>query len=801
MRLHSLKIRNFRVLRKIDLEFGDNVIGIIGNNGTGKSSIIESIAWALYGQQASRSARDEIKSNFAAADDNCEVILDFSVNGEDYRIIRRLIGKQERPEMQLYRGEIAESIGVSETQNYVRELLGLDWKGFLTSFFARQQELNALSDLQPARRKDHLAGMLGIERLDKVIVRVKDDARLDREKAELLTGQLSEGNQIESRIAELSRKKVDIANAVRRLTEQKKQAESDVRDVTKKYTNLQEARSVWSQLTARIEATEKSRDELRRRNQNLHHESDNLEQQAVEADTLKRKVTDLPPLRKQLDDMKTTRNRLEFRQQLEGQSDDLTSEHKQVKSSLTSIEADLRRLAEELAGIPDNIKEQLANSNEKLDEAREHYTSCRGGKETLSSEITKLTRQMNQITQFGPESVCDRCLRPLGNDLPVIKQHLTDEMDQLHGKEKEIINRLDILKSQGTHLKEETTQLDSILTKREKLQVKQEEASKQKVSLDQRRKDINKKLTDINKQLEQTKPVEFDDKKLNLIVEQITSLEKSEAHLNQLLGSLARRPKVKQELDEISTKLVDIDNEASSLTTEREKLDFSEKEFEVSKNMFNTAQEKLKAVQDEYVTGSTELKVTTKDLERQLEQLENLEKIRKQVDDLRSSQYYEQKLAGLFKEFREHLVSRIRPTLADFSSRLISEMTNGRYSMVELDEKYNLRLLDANQYFGIDRFSGGEKELANLCLRLAISLTLTESAKLTRPFIILDEVFGSQDTNRKELILNALRNLKQRFPQIFLITHVEDIRDQVETLIEVTQENNSWSKVEIHGQN
>ncbi|HPC11379.1 MAG TPA: SMC family ATPase, partial [candidate division Zixibacteria bacterium] len=140
---------------------------------------------------------------------------------------------------------------------------------------------------------------------------------------------------------------------------------------------------------------------------------------------------------------------------------------------------------------------------------------------------------------------------------------------------------------------------------------------------------------------------------------------------------------------------------------------------------------------------------------------------------------------------------RARPSS---SARLLAEMTDGRYSMVELDEKYNLQVLDDGQFYGIDRFSGGEKDLANLCLRLAISEALLQSAGIDRSFIILDEVFGSQDDGRKELIVQALTNLTHRFPQIFLITHVGDIRDRVECLIEVAPTGLGWSKVTVRGE-
>ena len=77
-------------------------------------------------------------------------------------------------------------------------------------------------------------------------------------------------------------------------------------------------------------------------------------------------------------------------------------------------------------------------------------------------------------------------------------------------------------------------------------------------------------------------------------------------------------------------------------------------------------------------------------------------------------------------------------------------------------------------------------------------MALTESAGLNRSFVILDEVFGSQDNERKELIIDALGSLKNRFPQLMLITHVEDIKDRVEELIEIRPTEQGYSEVYLN---
>jgi exonuclease SbcC len=102
-----------------------------------------------------------------------------------------------------------------------------------------------------------------------------------------------------------------------------------------------------------------------------------------------------------------------------------------------------------------------------------------------------------------------------------------------------------------------------------------------------------------------------------------------------------------------------------------------------------------------------------------------------------------------------------------------------------LDEDYNLRLFDNGRDFPIGRFSGGEIDLANLCLRLAISIEIASGAGIDYSFIILDEIFGSQDSDRQRLIFEGLTRLRNRFRQIITISHIEEVKELAEHLIAV----------------
>src|SRR3954463_13104423 len=90
MRLNNLRLTNFRQHCDTVVTFDTGLTGIIGANGSGKSTILEGIAWALYGQDAARGKKETIRTLRAAPTARVRVELDFELGGHRYRVVRGL---------------------------------------------------------------------------------------------------------------------------------------------------------------------------------------------------------------------------------------------------------------------------------------------------------------------------------------------------------------------------------------------------------------------------------------------------------------------------------------------------------------------------------------------------------------------------------------------------------------------------------------------------------------------------------------------------------------------------------------
>jgi len=170
--------------------------------------------------------------------------------------------------------------------------------------------------------------------------------------------------------------------------------------------------------------------------------------------------------------------------------------------------------------------------------------------------------------------------------------------------------------------------------------------------------------------------------------------------------------------------------------------------------------------------------------------LKDASKLKKRIDSERRELELRTTVAGALEEYRDEASRRSRPMVEAEASRLLRQITEAAYPRVRLTEDYFLEIAEGRDFYLSKRFSGGEQDLAALCLRLALARTLAEQRGTEQSFVILDEVFGSQDVGRRRMLMEQLIELSRgEFQQIFVISHTDDIVDQCSLHIAVSREN------------
>ncbi|MDK2989169.1 MAG: repair protein SbcC/Rad50 [Methanoculleus sp.] len=169
MLLNKLWMRNFKRFRDQEIVFQDGITGIVGNNGTGKSSIVAAVLFALYGLQGTGLDGNYIVSSFAGPQDVCEVRLDFLVGGNEYAVVRKF---KRRPsstlhEANLYLNQKLLASSVQKVGQEVQRIVGMGPGDFRNTIYAGQKELLALIESRAGSRKDWFMQVLGIDYLKK----------------------------------------------------------------------------------------------------------------------------------------------------------------------------------------------------------------------------------------------------------------------------------------------------------------------------------------------------------------------------------------------------------------------------------------------------------------------------------------------------------------------------------------------------------------------------------------------------------------------------------------------------------
>ncbi|MFG1997483.1 AAA family ATPase [Actinoplanes sp. NPDC048988] len=155
---------------------GHHLVGVTGDTGAGKSSILMAINFALYGTTTweSTSSKPLIADGGAGI---LKVTLEFEIRGRQWRVTRKLSRKPTGNEHKLEALDGAETVHGRAVTPRVAQLIGMDNKTFLRSVLLPQGKFEQLLHASNSERAGILKGLLGLDILDTVA----DTARRHRD--------------------------------------------------------------------------------------------------------------------------------------------------------------------------------------------------------------------------------------------------------------------------------------------------------------------------------------------------------------------------------------------------------------------------------------------------------------------------------------------------------------------------------------------------------------------------------------------------------------------------------------------
>lgn len=794
MKLEYLLLTNYRRYENLEVQFPGGVTAILGRNGSGKSTLMEAMAWALYGNKdpIARVGKESIRN--ASADKGAPVIaeLGFHLDGQRYVVRREMRGTTLTSKAYAHCNEQLSAEGTENVNRYIIDLLGLDYQGFYASVFAKQKELNTLSSEDTADRQKLIIRMLGIDAIEKAVSAMGGDLRELRTRIEERRNSIydDEGHlkrreyegHLERLVDDRETKMFSLDRQREELVDVKKKAE----EALGRYRQMEERRGRYDSISGEIERARLTAANHGRLMERLEREIGTLGKAAKELNGLREQLSGLHGIEKEMDKMKLAREAANRKGGLKEEIERLTRDRATLVEELKRlrIEEDSTELRKELG----EIERGYESARDEKDELGSGRAALRQEALILEENLGRYGKRLIEVRKLGRESLCPTCERPLKDAHPLLlskyEKRSREVEETLAIKKKGIREVESLLLAKQSEMKELRGRMELVKRRIVALEKKATRAA----AVRERLRLVNETVSGKEKTVKKLDDSGYDPERFGKLDANLARLKEVQKRTIRLESDLARVPVLEDELAAEKRAREKAERVLADKIGERKRIGYTADEFAALREDVEGKRSIVGEMKVRIGKAETEVAFLGRETERLRGEIARLKELEGELGVLEDKLRYLDRTRELTKDFRRSLIARIRPVLSSIASAYFSQLTDGRYSRIELDDKYDILVYDGSSVYPLSRFSGGEEDLANLCLRLAISSIIASSKKRHGlRFIVLDEVFGSQDLGRRRNILEALGNLLNRFEQVFIITHIDQVRDHIGSVISVEE--------------
>ena len=833
----KLSLTNFMCYRQATVDFtGIHVACLSGENGAGKSALLDGMTWALWGK--ARARRDDELIRLGQSE--MEVDFIFQHGDHLYRVVRkRRAGKRGQSLLDLQIQDdgrwrsIAEST-LRATQAKIERVLRLDYETFVNSAFLRQGRADEFTVKTPAERKRVLGEILGLDIWAVYEERVKERLRAIQQELNLLEIRLGE---IETELARRPEYEAQVHAAQAEVVElsaalQKAQEAWQAMEAAR--AELRHVRAQMEQTTGRVTQAQRERAALEQEREERQARLAEYEEILAQAEEIEKgfaayqealeKERALSEKLSALAELNERRNALwdqirEACHALEKEKERVAQQIQELKARLILPETrqQYEALEAKIAALH-RLREQHEAARERLSQLAEEQAALRAENRALKPEMQTLKERIDLLEQA--EATCPLCGQPLPE---ADRQRLIEEL-QATGKQK------------GDTYRANRARLEEISAERARLETE--------IAASERELQVLPRLEREAATLAE---------RIRAGEEAAKALKAAQAELERIEATLtaeAYAPEARRELEAVLARAAELGYDPQAHDAARDAIEryrpFAEKKSRLELARAGVEQEREalsrleKAIdrwaEEERAAHSRleELRKQAEALEQQLREApaieEELARVRAaEAEARRRLGAAQQRLAacdalqqqkarhlerqkelahqrGLYEELRTAfgvqgvpamIIEAAVPEIEAEANRLLSRMTNGRMHVRletqretkagELRETLDIRIMDELGERPYENYSGGEQFRVNFALRIALSRLLARRAGAQLQTLIIDEGFGTQDAQGRERLVEAIHAIQDEFACLLVITHIEELQDAFPARIHVTK--------------
>jgi exonuclease SbcC len=749
----SIELRDFLSHEDTIIKLEDGVTIFVGENGAGKSSIIDAITFSLFGKHTRKSNKGLIRrgNNQGAA------IIKFSIKDKQYEAERKIDSKgnlkaalfevTDNNRVQIASGE-RKQFKESMTEQ-VEKIIGMDFEKLKIASIVQQGELNSIINAKPKEFKELLNAIIGIDKLDIASESMKKITKEFREKNR------TESGHDDTQIDILRKDSKKYQDELKKTKPKKDKLELQKKDLDKKITKLEGEESLEKEKKFNIGQLKEKTSDLE------NYVGNEIKKIEDEIDRNKGIIRNCEGCFKKL------KQKAGFVKKLERATEeeiDAGNKIQEIKEQIGTLEAEqggkkdkIVQLKEKTRDLQNYVDSKIKEIKDEIGRNKEIIRSCKGCFEKLGQK-TGFEKNLKKATE--EERDAHDKIQKIKEEIVSLKEqeNLAEKLQLKDNKCPVCGSEVEELKPwlQVDHIKEKIIKLkQNIDSKKEE----EDNHSQEKIESTNKLKEISAAETILDtysiKNEEELvsiqKKIEVKEKKVSLAdSKKLEDMSQIDEHAKVKFGEILELRLKTEGFDEAKF--------------EKKTIELKQKREDKANNYKN-----LGIVEDQIKTAekqSSEIKESILELEKVKDYISRLDKIQNNVFSRDGS---------VATSLRSWALNSISIKASEYLKDLNTKIQ--RIALSEKTRDVSIACHSKTEVLELESLSGGEKVSVALALRLGMA-TLLSSSNLN--LMILDEPTTHLDAERKKSLVEVLAQLsgigKSQTPMQFLIiTHDAEI--------------------------
>lgn len=749
--IKKIKLQNWKSHSETELQFKPGINVLVGPMGSGKSSVLQAICFALFGSVPEVKRREVKVSELIKRNSGAQAAVELELETEDkaFKVMRIISGKGTEGTVRDNDGVLLAGTNPTQATAFLKNILKLDEDTFLRTVYAKQNEIDLFLQLNPQERKTRLDELIGVHKFEaarKNCVKLANQLQTKTEtKLNLLKDfEVQNVNQdidvLQQEISHLNKEAEGLGDKVAALQMEKLNAESASKELKTRFMEFARLEEKQKLLIAQI-------NQIRLK----------LKAPVASIVELKSTLAQLTAKIEYLDHYKADLNR-----RIEQSNKEILlneREHSVSESRLADVVMQLEKISALKLDLED-LKKQISGISEPKEELEKLENEIRAAINALAaaeSEARLTAKHLQELKSV--EGVCPTCSRALENET---KEKLINEKEMILS---ELEIKVDNLRKNRTDLEQQKEKIQEFLDESADIireVSKEAELAGQKTGLADRVDLCKQNLQTLTEQIATAKVelADSEDKAANMHKEELELRE--QIHLAELAE---QEQKLSDELKDVQATL--------ATKPDDEILEKADNAFRSALQRYEELAAKQRSL--DYIISEKNKRLS--DLIKKQKQIEQIQletaELNRKIEFL---QQFRTALLTAQESLRKELIAVVNELMSSLWNKLYPYEKWTSIQLEASESDYTLQLRNAEgEWANVAGFaSGGERMLAALVLRLAFAKILAPQFNI----LILDEPTHNLDEAAINALMLALQeNLPEFLEQIFIVTHEERLAE------------------------